>query len=245
VGHSSEGAALCFNAFCQRAMSIMGDHQHPDVTLDCISFARCLPAYEREDYPAIREVMWISLDRLARAGADFFVCPDNTVHRALEADGPPFPLPGLHIAEVVAGQAAALGAKRVGILGTAYTMDSPLYPRVLAERGIDAGLPSEADRRTVDRIIFGELVRRVLRGESRQAYVDIIGRLAAAGCDMVALVCTEIPMLITPDDSPLPTLDSTRLLAHAAVDVATGARPMPDWRGGRPAGLGGRHGSAV
>jgi aspartate/glutamate racemase len=167
------------------------------------------------------------------------------VHRALEAEGPPFPLPGLHIAEVVADRAAALGANRVGILGTAHTMDSPLYPRVLAGRGIDAGLPGAADRRAVDRIIFGELVHGVLRDESRQVYVDVIGRLAADGCDTVALVCTEIPMLIAPEDSPLPTLDSTRLLAHAAVDVAVGDRPAPDWRGGRPAGPGGRHGSAV
>jgi aspartate racemase len=244
---------LCLSAFCQRAVSVLGEHQHPDVTLDCISFARCLPWYEREDYPAIREVMGISLDRLAGAGADFFVCPDNTVHRALEADGPAFPLPGLHIAEVVADEAVRLGAKRVGILGTAFTMDSPLYPRVLGERGIGAVVPGEADRRAVDEIIFGELVNGVVRAESRRAYVGIIGRLAAGGCDTVALVCTEIPMLIAPGDSPLPTLDSTRLLAHAAVDVAIGRRPMPDWRGGRPtrptrpagpAGPGDRRGSA-
>jgi aspartate racemase len=232
LGHSAEGAALCFSAFCQIAGQALGEHQHPDVTLDCISFAQSMPAYERGDYASIRATMSLSLDRLAAAGADFFACPDNTVHRALEAPGPDLALPGLHIAEVVAEHAAALGARRVGVLGTEYTMAGPLYPRVLGERGIAAELPVAADRRMVDRIIFEELVSGVFRAESRAEYVRVIEDLGSRGCDAVALVCTEIPLLIAPEDSPLPTLDSTRLLAGAAFDVAAGNQPMPIWRGG-------------
>jgi aspartate/glutamate racemase len=103
---------------------------------------------------------------------------------------------------------------------------------VLAARGIDAEIPDDNDRDIINEIIFNELVNGVFTAESRQEYVRIIEKLAARGCDSVALVCTEIPMLVTPDVSPLPTLDSTRLLARAALDVATGDRPLPAWRGG-------------
>lgn len=191
-----------------------------------------MPAYERDDYQAVREVMLTSLNRLAAAGAGFFVCPDNTVHRALEADGEPFPIPGLHIGEVVAAEAALRGHERVGVLGTKYTMDGPIYPRALAEHQIEAVVPDGDDRDAVNRIIFEELVHGVFTEDSRRAYLDVIERLAARGCDAVALVCTEIPLLVTPDVSPLPTLDSTRLLARAALNVCTGGSPLPIWRGG-------------
>lgn len=190
------------------------------------------PAWDSGDHAAVRATLAISADRLARAGADFFACPDNTAHLALEAPGPDLPLPGLHIAEVVADRAAADGRTRVGVLGTRFTMDGPLYPRALAARGIAAEVPDPDDRTLVDEIIFKELVNGVISEESRQAYVRVIERLAEQGCDAVALVCTEIPLLITPEVSPLPTLDSTRLLARAAYEVAVGERPMPDWRGG-------------
>ncbi len=232
LGHSAEGAALCFRAFCQQAGARLGEHEHPDVTLDCISFARCMPAYDSGDYASVRAVMETSLSRLAAAGADFFVCPDNTVHLALEQPGPDFPMPGLHIAHVVADRAAADGRGRVGILGTRYTMDGAIYPRALAARGIGAQVPDEADRETVNAIIFHELVQGRFTDASRQKFVDIIERLAARGCDAVALVCTEIPLLISDADSALPVLDSTRLLAAAALDVAVGHRPLPQWRGG-------------
>lgn len=232
LGHSAEGAALCFREFCHRAGARLGEHEHPDVTLDIISFARCMPAYDSGDYGAVRAVMETSLSRLAAAGADFFVCPDNTVHLALQHPGPEFPLPGLHIAQVVADRAAADDRVRVGVLGTRYTMDGPIYPQALAARGIQALVPDAADRETVNTVIFHELVHGTLTGESRQAYIGIIERLAERGCDAVALVCTEIPLLVSDDDSPLPVLDSTRLLAAAALEVAVGDRPLPRWRGG-------------
>ena len=133
---------------------------------------------------------------------------------------------------MVAGQAARDHRQRVGVLGTSYLMDGPLYPRVFAAHGITAELPAAGDRRVINEIIFGELVNGVFTDSSRQEYARIIERLAARGCDAVALVCTEIPLLVTPEVSPLPTLDSTRLLARAAFDVAVGAQPMPRWRGG-------------
>jgi aspartate racemase len=191
-----------------------------------------MPAWDAGDHDSIRATLAVSADRLARAGADFFVCPDNTAHLALERPGPGLALPGLHIAEVVAGQAARDGHSRVGVLGTRYTMDAPLYPRALAARGIAAELPTGSDRLLINKIIFDELVNGVFTAESRQEYVRVIADLAERGCDAVALACTEIPVLLPPEASPLPTLDSARLLAHAALSVALGDAPMPAWRGG-------------
>ena len=231
-----EGAALCFRAFCQCGAEELGPHDHPDVTLDCIALARSLPAWEKADYQAVRATLSVSVERLARAGADFFACPDNTAHVALEQPGADLALPGLHIAEVVAGQAAHNGYRRVGLLGTKFTMEGPVYPRALAAQGIAAEVPAAQDRAILHEIILGELVNGVFTERARQEYARIIGHLAARGCDAVGLVCTEIPLLVPPEASPLPVLDSTRLLARAAFDVATGRRARPAWCGGPRAG---------
>jgi aspartate racemase len=232
LGHSAEGAALCFRAFCQDGFAELGPDQHPDVTLDCIALGHSMPAWDSGDHALVRATLSVSVKRLADAGADFFACPDNTAHLALEQPGDDLALPGLHIAEVVADQAARDRRQRVGVLGTVYTMDGPLYPRAFGARGMAVEVPEADDRDTVNRIIFAELVNGMFTTESRQQYVQIIERLAARGCDAVALVCTEIPLLVTPGVAALPTLDSTRLLARAALEVAIGRRPIPTWRGG-------------
>ena len=232
LAHSTEGASLCFLAFCQEGFRELGPHEHPDVTLDCISMAKSMSAWEAKGYATIRKTLAESVERLARAGADFFVCPDNTAHLALEKPGDDFALPGLHIAEVVADRAARDGRKKVAVLGTKYTMQGPIYPRELAGRGIGTEIPGADDRLLINKIIFDELVTGVFSDRSRAELVRVIREMAARGCDAAALVCTEIPLLVTPEASPLPTLDSTRLLAQAAFEVAAGRRPMPTWRGG-------------
>jgi aspartate racemase len=232
VAHSMEGASFCLLAFCREGFRRIGPHQHPDVTLDGIALARSMPAWEAGDHGTVRGILAESVARLARAGAEFFLCPDNTAHIALEAPGPELALPGLHIAEVVADHARLEGRRRVGVLGTKYTMQGPVYPRALAARGLECLVPEAEDRRIVDDIIFGELVNGVFSPASRGQYVRVIGWLRDRGCDAVALVCTEIPLLVSPADSPLPTLDSTTLLAVAAFEVAIGERPVPSWRGG-------------
>lgn len=232
LAHSFEGAGLCFRTACLEGVARLGTHMHPEITMTCSPMALVLDAWERGDHAELRAFFMKDAAKLAAAGADFFVCPDNTAHIALESEGAPFPLPGLHIGEVVADETQRRGFRKVGILGTKYTMNGPVYPGALGRRGIDWAVPSEADRAIVNQIIFDELCLGEFRAESRDAYVAIIARLAADGCDAVALVCTEIPLLITKDVSPLPILDSTRLLARAAVDVAVGDRQRPDWHGG-------------
>jgi aspartate racemase len=154
---------------------------------------------------------------LAAAGADFAICPDNSAHLAWDHVQAATPLPWLHIARVLAGEAADRGYRRVGVLGTRYTMGGPLYSEALGQVGIDSMVPEPADFETVDRIIFAELVDGIFTDASRQAYNRVIARLGERGCDAVALACTEIPLLVRPEESPLPTLDSTRLLARAAL----------------------------
>lgn len=232
LAHSFEGATLCFRTACLEGVKRLGAHMHPEITMTCSAMGLVMDAWERGDNGELRSFFMEDARKLAAAGCDFFVCPDNTAHIALEAPGDPFPIPGLHIGEVVADQAVRDGHSKVGILGTKYTMAGPVYPGALGRCGIDWAVPDEADRKIVDDIIFGELCLGVFTDESRGAYVRIIDKMKAEGCDAVALVCTEIPLLITPDVSPLPTLDSTRLLAAAAVEVAMGERPMPVWRGG-------------
>ena len=232
LAHSFEGATLCFRTACLEGVKRLGAHMHPHVTMTCSPMALVLDAWERGDNEKLRAFFRGDAERLAAAGADFFVCPDNTAHIALESPGEPFPLPGLHIGEVVAEQARRDGRRKVGILGTKYTMAGPVYPGALGRRGIDWAVPGEEDREAVNRIIFDELCLGRVTDTARDAYVRIIERLAAEGCDAVALVCTEIPLLITADVSPLPILDSTRLLAAAAVEVALGERPLPAWHGG-------------
>jgi aspartate racemase len=210
----------------------MGPHDHPRITLSGGPMAPTLELWERGDLSALRALFMADAARLAAAGADFFVLPDNTAHIALEAPGEPFPIPCLHIGEVVAEQAVREGRRKVGILGTDWTMTGPVYPGALGRRGLGWEIPDESERRIVHDIIFDELCLGVFTDASRAEYVRIIAGLAERGCDAVALVCTEIPLLVTPDSSPLPILDSTRLLAAAAVEASLGEREMPQWRGG-------------
>ena len=232
LAHSFEGAALCFRTACLEGVKRLGAHMHPEITMTCSPMGLVLDAWERGDNEELRAFFMEDARKLAAAGCDFFVCPDNTAHIALESAGGPFPIPGLHIGEVVAERARRDGRTKVGILGTKYTMSGPVYPGALGRRGIGWAVPDESDRKIVDDIIFGELCLGIFTQDARDTYVRVIDQLKAEGCDAVALVCTEIPLLITQDVSPLPILDSTRLLAAAAVEVAIGEGQMPEWRGG-------------
>ena len=232
LAHSFEGAALCYRTTSLEGVRRLGPHLHPEITMTGIAMHFMLDAYDRNDQTTVRRFFEQDIGKLAAAGADFFVLPDNTAHIALETPGENFALPCLHIGEVVAEQARQEGRRKIGILGTNWTMTGPVYPGALGRRGLDWAIPGDEDRALIHHVIMDELCLGTVSDRSRDAYVEIIGKLAAEGCDAVALVCTEIPLLITSEVSPLPILDSTRLLAAAAVEVAIGERPLPLWRGG-------------
>ena len=217
---SAEGAALCYQTICREALAVVGKSDHPRITLDSIPMARWLPAFDARDYAGVARVMLDSAALLKAAGADFAICPDNSAHLAWDQVQAATPLPWLHIAGVVGEEAVRRGFRRIGVLGTRYTMSGPVYSDALGRLGIESLVPEAADFENVDRIIFAELVDGIFSDASRQAYNEVIGRLARRGCDAVALACTEIPLLVRPEESPLPTLDSTRLLARAALTHA-------------------------
>jgi aspartate racemase len=220
VACSAEGAALCYQAICRDALEAVGKNDHPRITMDSIPMAAWMPSFDAGDHRGIARIMLDSARVLACAGADFAICPDNSAHLAWDDVQAETPIPWLHIAREVGAEAERRGYRRVGVLGTRFTMAGPVYADTLSDMGIATTVPEADDFETVDRIIFDELVDGIFTEESQRAYTDAIGRLADRGCDAVALACTEIPLLVAPEDSPLPTLDSTRLLAAAALREA-------------------------
>jgi aspartate racemase len=232
LAHSGDGSALCYLEAIRESARRLGAHRHPEITMSILPMAESLAAWERMDLDAINAHLMATAARLKAAGCDFFICPDNTAHIALDAAREPYPLPGLHIADIVAERAKADGRKRIALLGTRYTMEGPAYPAAFARHGLELRTPSAADRELLNRFIFDELTQGRITDEARREFVRVIEALKAQGCDAVALSCTEIPLLITPENAPLPTLDSTRLLARQAVAVALAAAPAPSWRGG-------------
>lgn len=232
LAHSADGSALCYLEMVREAGRKLGPHEHPDITLAIRPMAPTIPWWDAMDLDSINESFMRSAERLVAAQCDFFVCPDNTAHIALDAAREPFPLPGLHICDVVAARAKADGRKRIALLGTRYTMRGPAYPAAFKRYGLEMRVPDAEDQELLNRLIFDELCMGEITESARAEFLRIIEELKREGCDAVALSCTEIPLIVTPDISPLPTLDSTRLLAHAAVAVALGERPLPTWRGG-------------
>jgi aspartate racemase len=221
VGCSAEGAALCYRTVCVEGAAQFGAYAHPEVSMHTHSLAEYVPHIDRGDWPAVGDLMLSSAHKLAGAGADFLICPDNTIHQAMSYVVPRSPLPWLHIAEVVADEAVARGFRRLGVTGTRSLVDSEVYPGTLAARGLECVKPSPAERDAIDRVIYGELVNGIFTGEAVARLQQVIERLKREGCDAVVLGCTEIPLIMNDENSPLPTLDSTRLLARAALRRAS------------------------
>jgi aspartate racemase len=181
------------------------------------SLARYVECLDRDDWHGVAELMLASAHKLARLGADFLICPDNTIHRAYPRVATRSPVTWLHIAEVVASEAAARGFRRLGLIGTRWLVESEVYPEKLAAHGIAYVRPNVADRNEINRIIMDELVRGVFKAEAVACHLRAIRQMKDEGCDAVVLGCTETPLIVNDLNSPLPTLDSTRLLARAAL----------------------------
>lgn len=220
VACSAEGASLCYRTICLEGQALLGRHDHPEVSLHTHSLARYMNCVYANDWVGVAELMISSAEKLAKAGADFLICPDNTIHQAFDLIEHRSPRPWLHIAREVAKEAVRCSYRRIGVLGTRFLMEGPVYPDALQALGIEHRIPGPAEREKINQIIFDELVNGQFTPQSLAYYVEVIRALAKEGCDAVALACTEIPLLVTPESSPLPTLDSTRLLARAALRKA-------------------------
>jgi aspartate racemase len=192
VGCSAEGAALCYRTICVEGAALLGPHAHPDVSMHTPSFASYMERINRGDWPGVGELMLTSAHKLAGAGADFLICPDNTIHQALPFIAARSPLPWLHIAGIVADQAVARGFRRIGITGTRWLVDSEVYPGQLTARGLEYLRPNAAERDEINRIIMEELVRGQFTPAAVTYFQQVMTRLRDEGCDAVVLGCTEI-----------------------------------------------------
>ena len=220
VAVSTEGAALCYRTICLEGAALLGPHAHPEVSLHNFPLGGYQRLIDRDDWQGVGDMMLESAARVIRAGAEMLICPDNTVHQGLDLVRDRSSTPWIHIAEEVTREARTQGYKRIGILGTKFLMEGPVYSSKLAPAGIEHRIPNRADRERINRIIYDELVYGRFLPESRAYFQQVIGELARDGCDAVALACTEIPLIVNADNSPLPVLDSTRILARAALREA-------------------------
>jgi len=223
VACSAEGAALCYRTVCVEGAELLGPHAHPEVSMHTPPFAEYVKRIDRDDWRGVGELMLDSAGKLAKVGADFLICPDNTIHKAMPYVVPRSPLPWLHIAEVVAERAAERGFRRLALTGTRWLVESEVYPEKLAARGLGYARPEREEREEISRIIMEELVYGVFKPEAVAYIQRVVARLKEEGCDAVVLGCTEIPLIMSDANSPLPTLDSTRLLARAALARAVRA----------------------
>jgi len=220
VACSTEGAALCYRTISLEGSRLLGRHDHPEVCLHSFSLARYMVSIDAGDWAGVAELMLASAEKLARSGADFLICPDNTIHQAFDLVEHRSPRPWLHIAREVAREAKSRGFQHLAVLGTRYLMEGSVYREALTREGIEHRVPGPEQRERINQVIFDELVNGQFLPRSLAYYVEVIRGLKDEGCDAVVLGCTEIPLLVTTESSPLPTLDSTRLLAKAAVKKA-------------------------
>jgi aspartate racemase len=220
VGCSAEGAALCYQTICKEGAERMGEHAHPEISMHTHPLSEYMECIYRDDWQGVSRLMLSSSEKLKSAGAEFLICPDNTIHEAFADVEKNSALPWLHIAREVAAEAKRSGYRKPAVLGTKYLMSGPVYLEAFGRIDVEPYIPGPEVREEIDRIIFNELVYADIRETSRQYFLDQIQEFKDQGCDSVVLGCTEIPLIVLPAESPLPVLDSTRLLARAALNYS-------------------------
>ena len=221
VACSAEGAALCYRTICKEGTNVLGKHNHPEISMHNFPLSEYMKYIEIGEWEGVADIMLTSVRKLAKIGADFAICPDNTIHQAFEQVTRKSPIPWLHIAEEVVVEAKKNNYQCLGILGTQFLMEGPVYSSKISSSGIGYMIPDEKNRLGINQIIFDELVNAIFTPQALSYFKGVINKLKNKGCDSVVLGCTEIPLLVTKDNSPLPILDSTRILARAALKRAT------------------------
>jgi len=200
---------------------------HPTIVVSAVPMGLSMDGWRTGDHATVARFLSQGVRQVADAGADFYVCPDNTAHIVLEQIATDLPLPGLHIAEVVCREITAHGWQHVGLLGTKWTMTGPVYARALEQRGLRRSIPDEALREKLNDAIFDELCQGIFKPQTTQLFLGAIDDLRSQGADCVILGCTEIPLIVSSENASLPVLDSTRLLAKHAVLEALSDAPIP------------------
>ena len=217
VACSYEGAALCYQTICNEGSKLLGEHAHPEVSLHNHPLSDYMKYITTGDWEGVAGLMLSSSQKLAKCGADFLISPDNTIHQSFHLVSGRSPLPWLHIGGEVAREAVKKGYQQLLVLGTRFLMEGPVYPDILLQSGLGFMIPAPDQRARINSIIFNELVYGMIRKESKEYFLSVIETFRKRGCDAVVLGCTEIPLIVMPGESSLPVLDSTRILARAAL----------------------------
>ena len=221
VAVSAEGAALCYRTIAAEGTARLGRHAHPEILMHTYSLADYMRHIDAGRWRDVGDMLLSAAEKLRAAGAELLICPDNTAHPGLDLVLERSPLPWLHIAEEVAAVAAERRFSRLLVLGTRYLMEGPVYPAKLRARGIAHEFPDAATRERINQLTMDELTYGRFEDSTRKYFAGVVEDFARRGCDAVALSCTEFPLLIGDADVSIPTLDSTRLLARAALREAT------------------------
>lgn len=227
VAHSAEGASLCFLTACREGQKRLGPHLHPEIIVSAIPLGLSMAGWEMNDHRTVTRLLRRGVEQVAAGGADFFICPDNTAHLVLEQIANTLPIPGLHIAEVVMREMESRGWRAAGVLGTEWTMTGTVYADALRRRGFKRLIPDASTRSRIHHAIFEELCLDRCTPATTALLVEAIADMRSMGADCAILGCTEIPLVISDSNSPLPVLDSTRLLARYAVEEALGEGSLP------------------
>ena len=223
VGVTAPGAALCYEIICTESAAVIKEQSsHPEVSLHTHPYTKYLRYVEAGNWQGVAELMLSSAEKLAKQGAQLLVAPCNTIHLAYELVAPRSTLPWLHIAEEVAREAKRAGFRRIGVLGTKLVMESTTYTAKLASLGIECLIPGEADRERINWLLFEEMAYGKFTPEARSYFLEVIKRLQKENCDAIGMCCTEIPVLLRGIETSLPLLDSTRILARAALKKIAG-----------------------
>lgn len=220
VACSYEGAALCYRTICNEGAQYLGEHAHPEISLHTHPLSDYMIYINKDDWKGVADLMISSAKKLINIGAEILICPDNTIHQVFASVKKEIKTTWLHIAEEVVLKAKEANYYKIGILGTKFLMEGPVYPEQMNKYNLAYEIPIKEQRIKINQIIFNELVYGIIKDDSKKYFLSVIDELKRKGCDSVVLGCTEIPLIVLPQDSPLPILDSTRILARSALKHA-------------------------
>ena len=220
VGITAEGASLCYRTIVSESSVYLGHYHHPEIFLHNPSFHTILEAQKEKDWYEVARIVSLSIDKLTSIGAEVIVIPANSVHYAITEITAASPIPVLNMIELVAAECNKKNFKKVAILGVGITMSDGLYVQPLKNVGIEPILPTDEDQTIINTIIYEEIVPGKVTAHSIEIIVSILEKLKKQGCDGVILGCTELPIVITDSNSPLPFIDTTRLLAQKALEFS-------------------------
>ena len=219
-GLSPESTAHYYQILCREYNRQFGQLNFPEITIESLNLQTLVRCFEINDWDSVAKILLRALERLQNAGADFAAILANTPHNAYELIREESPLPIVTIMEATAAALVSDKRKRVGLLGTRPTMEYGFFQKHFQSQGIETIVPNNAHRRELDRIIWEELSHGTIRPESRTVAQSILNNLADNGAEAMILGCTELCLLIKPEDSPRPLYDTTELHAMAILGFA-------------------------